>query len=231
EKPQRYPRKEEAYEKPDRRSRRERDTYYEEPSYTQDPVANAPAYGGQNTQSMPFMTPFQPETPSAGQPASPFGAGMMNGGFQQNTVNSQTGIRHAGTPDPDRPLRERARDNSRNMAQEERRLRDQSHNRRSTDSLVFGIIPRATMSLIFLVVLIIVTGVFSVIKLEVTIPVLIVIMILEVVMGLFLAQMPSFVSILVAAGLTFAGALTGFLIPVCIGNAVMLSAGLVIKGE
>ncbi len=157
---------------------------------------------------------------------------MMNGNFRQDQPNAAAGISPSGTmPDPDRPLRDRARDNSRNMAMEERRLRDQSHNRRSTDSLVFGVIPRASLSLIFLVVLIIVTGVFSVIKLEVTIPVLVIIMIIEVVMGLFLAQMPSFVSILVAAALTLAGALTGFLIPVCIGNAVMLSAGLVIKGE
>ena len=238
EKPQRYPRKEAPAERTDRRRARERSTYYEEPAYEQNNVQNTPLYQNPDLQGMTFMPPYQQQVSDPKMGTADFNAGGMNMNYAPstmntaNTMNASGSIHHANSvPDPDRPLRERARDNSRNMMQDERRLRDQSPNRRSTDSLIFGAIPRATMSLIFLVALIIVTGIFSVINLEVTIPVLVIIMVIEVIMGIFLAHMPSFVSILVAAGLTVVGALTGFLIPVCIGNAVMLSAGLVIKGE
>ncbi|MBR1875999.1 MAG: hypothetical protein IJ805_02700 [Lachnospiraceae bacterium] len=110
-------------------------------------------------------------------------------------------------------------------------IKREERNRRATDSLLFGVVPRATMSLIFLILLIAATFISSLMLTDVAVPILIVIIVIEVVMGIALAGSPSFVCILLAMALTVVGAFTGFFIPVCIGNAIMLSANLVIKGE
>ncbi len=114
--------------------------------------------------------------------------------------------------------------------EEGRRLKREPHNRRATDRLVFGVVPRATMSLIFLVVLVIVSMIFAVKMTEVRVPIFIVVLIVEILMGIFLKETPSFVAILLVAALTVVGALTGMFIPICISNSVMLSSMMMAKG-
>ena len=165
---------------------------------------------------------------------------------QQTPVN-QTPVNQTSHPDTGNKAMERRASDKRASAGDravnngtpnrpEHRNRDGSikreeRNRRATDSLLFGVVPRATMSLIFLILLIAATFISSLMLTDVAVPILIVIIVIEVVMGIALAGSPSFVCILLAMALTVVGALTGFFIPVCIGNAIMLSANLVIKGE
>ncbi len=204
--------------------------YDNSPQYGNQPYSSQQQYGGQPYGSQQqYMNDYQNAVQGNNYQNTPASSNLRPQNAGPNTYNNRN---QNNNFDNGNNSRDYTHENDRRLNRDaDGRLRDQSHNRRSTDRLIFGVVPRATMSLIFLIALIAVTGIFSVIKLDVTIPILIIIMIIEVVMGVFLSQMPSFVSILVAAGLTVAGALTGFLIPVCIGNAVMLSAGLVMKGE
>lgn len=113
---------------------------------------------------------------------------------------------------------------------DQRRLKKEPHNRREIDRLVFGVMPRATMSLIFLVVLVIVSMIFAVKMTEVRIPIFVVVLLVDVLMGIFLKDAPAFVAILISASLIIVGAMTGMFIPICIGNGVMFSSMMMAKG-
>ncbi len=189
-------------------------TYNSSPAQVNMPAAQQNTFMG-NVQTTTQVTPD-----NLNGTASPSQTGVQSKPAPNRTAERRTDRRGAGNPD--QRASRRNQDGS---------IKREEQGRRATDSLIFGIIPRSTMSLIFLIALIVVSFIFALMLTDVKVPVLIIIILVEVIMGVFLSHSPSFIAILLAAALTLAGALTEFFIPVCIGNAIMLSANLVMKGE
>ena len=107
----------------------------------------------------------------------------------------------------------------------------QHRHRRREDTLIFGMVSRQTMSLIMLVIVAVTGFIFGVREISVSIPIFCVIMVIEFAMGLLLGNSPSFAAIILCGALMVVGALSGMFIAVCIGNAVMLSTVLMVKGN
>ena len=103
--------------------------------------------------------------------------------------------------------------------------------RHRNDDLVFGSVPRQTMSLIVLVATLIIGLIFGIRMIHVSIPIFCIILVIELVIGIMLGNTPSFVPIVLCALLMIAGALTDMFVAICIGNVVMLGTIMVVKGE
>ncbi len=102
---------------------------------------------------------------------------------------------------------------------------------RNRDDLLFGVLPGSTLGLIILVTMFIITVIFGIKELGMSVPVFLMVLIFCTVMGILLVNAPVFVPVLVSALLLIVGAVTSLFPAVALGVAMLLSARLVLKGD
>lgn len=103
--------------------------------------------------------------------------------------------------------------------------------RRQSDDLVFGAIPKMTIGLISLGFMFVITLIFGIKELDMSIPVFLIVLIFCTVMGVLLSHSPGFVCVVVSAMLLIVGGLTELFPAVALGVAMLVSASLIIRGE
>ncbi len=105
------------------------------------------------------------------------------------------------------------------------------HRNRHENELFLDAVPKQTLSLIALIVIVILAIVFGISQIHVSVPIFVIILVIELIIGFLMANEPSFIPILISAALMVVGALTSMFVAICIGNAVMLCTIFVVKGE
>ena len=102
---------------------------------------------------------------------------------------------------------------------------------RSREDLIFGVLPGSTLGIIILVAMFIITVIFGIKELGMSVPVFLMVLVFCTVMGILLVGAPVFVPVLVSALLLIVGAVTSLFPAVALGVAMLLSARLVLKGD
>lgn len=137
-------------------------------------------------------------------------------------------VRHRPRREPER--RTRAREDDYDYDDDQDFEEDYERGRRRGD-LVFGTLPKSTLAIIILAAMFLITVIFGIKELGMSVPVFLMVLIFCTVMGVLLTGAPVYVPVLVSALLLIVGAVTELFPAVALGVAMLLSARLVLKGD
>ncbi|MCR5774884.1 MAG: hypothetical protein K6G42_07350 [Lachnospiraceae bacterium] len=122
-----------------------------------------------------------------------------------------------------------SRSNLRNR--ERTRRSDTERPKHRDDDLVFGLFSKRMLGYITLGILFVISLIFGVIQLGMTVPVYVIVLVSCTLMGILLSGSPGFVSVIMAALLLVVGAITSLFPAVAIGVAMLVASSMIVRGD